>query len=453
MIADLMVEMNEENHEHLDADAAQIAAQQQAQVSSSDPLTQRELSTLYNRGDDTSSEVTVEGASAQYGNDSAVIANEELSPENMAQDNVRVSSPKVQIRQQIEGNALGSMSNTPHADLLRSMMNPPRVQDRSQALTLQPELGGTVRPSDITEQTMTPPPSKTPRSRRTASVHLPDVEGHVGTPNLPSEPVEAAHLQMPAYKQLSDGDPGFVNSSQREARKGPMLAEQSLAKSAEVATHAGPSPSLNVTAPATQDVFSSNMSYPQDMGSTNKPISSPSRPRFEGALNLSSPLSSPIVKKISSPDANVSYATRNAIRLVITDPSTSTIFVTKSTREDGCRLPGGGVEGLEDHLLTARDIGLREIGHEVTIQEGYFAIVEDWMDNLHHVTYCYAATLLRDRGEVALPDNDKVNGLENEWMSLEEAVSKIEASQPMTDMGKSVRELDLFLVNAWRSCW
>ena len=78
-------------------------------------------------------------------------------------------------------------------------------------------------------------------------------------------------------------------------------------------------------------------------------------------------------------------------------------------------MPGGGVEAGENHRVAAvREA--KETGCRVFIvgNGDCFARTEEWRNDLHQMSYGYAAVMVEDTWNVALTEEEVAEGLQHE---------------------------------------
>ena len=162
-------------------------------------------------------------------------------------------------------------------------------------------------------------------------------------------------------------------------------------------------------------------------------------------------VSPPTKRIIGAQNTNIDYIDRHAVRLVITNPVTQEIIIAFVRKGGYYKLPGGGVELDEDHGVAALREAQEETGCKVNIVKNGdpFAITEEWRNNLHQISYGYAADLEKDTGMVALTEDEVADGLQHEWLSLPAAIDKMAACQPTSELGRFIKERDLFLIQAY----
>jgi len=74
---------------------------------------------------------------------------------------------------------------------------------------------------------------------------------------------------------------------------------------------------------------------------------------------------------------------------------------------------------------------------------------EEWRNDLHQHSYCYVARLLEDTGRPELTEQELAEGLKHEWLSVPEAIAAIRNSKPTSELGKFIKERDLFFVESF----
>src|ERR1700712_3292788 len=88
---------------------------------------------------------------------------------------------------------------------------------------------------------------------------------------------------------------------------------------------------------------------------------------------------------IKSPD--ITYRERRAVRLIIENDEQE-IAILYAKNGDYYKLPGGGIEGDENHSVAAHREAMEETGCKVDIKDNCFAEVEEWRGELHQISYC-----------------------------------------------------------------
>ena len=144
----------------------------------------------------------------------------------------------------------------------------------------------------------------------------------------------------------------------------------------------------------------------------------------------------------------IQYVDRHAVR-IITKSDKDEIVIIYAKKGNYYKLPGGGVEKGEDHRLAGEREAMEETGCKVTLDQDCFAVTEEWRNDLHQTSYCYAARLVEDTGAIELTEDELVDGLQHEWISIRAAIEKMKASQPTSELGRFIRERDIYFVETY----
>lgn len=161
---------------------------------------------------------------------------------------------------------------------------------------------------------------------------------------------------------------------------------------------------------------------------------------------LSTPKNDP--RTIGVKAKGTQYVDRHAVR-IITKSSKDEIVVLHAKKGNYYKLPGGGVEKGEDHRLAGEREAMEETACKVILDKNYFAVTEEWRNELHQISYCYAARLVEDTGAIELTEDELVDGLRHEWISMPAAIEKMKASRPTSELGRFIRERDLYFVETY----
>ena len=145
---------------------------------------------------------------------------------------------------------------------------------------------------------------------------------------------------------------------------------------------------------------------------------------------------------------DVHYVDRHAVR-IITASDKGEIVIIYVKKGNYFKLPGGGVEKGEDHRIAGERDAKEETGCKVILDRDCFAVTEEWRNDLHQTSYCYAARFVEDTGATELTDDELVDGLQHEWISVRGAIEKMKASQPTSDLGRFIKERDLDFVEKY----
>jgi hypothetical protein len=89
---------------------------------------------------------------------------------------------------------------------------------------------------------------------------------------------------------------------------------------------------------------------------------------------------------------------------------------------------------------------MEEIGCRIKMSKRCLAIVEEWRNDLHQFSHCYAAHVLVDTETTALTQEEIEDGLEHIWVNADEAIELMKEAKPTSILGLSIKERDLFFV-------
>ncbi|KAK2597395.1 hypothetical protein QQS21_006019 [Conoideocrella luteorostrata] len=155
-------------------------------------------------------------------------------------------------------------------------------------------------------------------------------------------------------------------------------------------------------------------------------------------------------KVIGTKQPDVSYIDRFAVRVVVQNNAGEVSIIHVKTG-NYYKLPGGGVELNENHSDAARGEVQEEIGATITMRSGgCFATTEEFRNDLHQISYCYCADVLDATGKPQLTAEEVVDGLSHSWMPLEKALEVMAAVEPTSELGRYIRERDVFLLQEAR---
>lgn len=124
------------------------------------------------------------------------------------------------------------------------------------------------------------------------------------------------------------------------------------------------------------------------------------------------------------------YDVRRAARAVVIKPD-GEIAIMFAARDNYYKLPGGGIEVGEEISDTLKREILEEVGVEITISAPVGMIIE--YRNRHNflqISYCY---LCQTNGAIGKPRFTPIEieeGFELQWLSIEEALEKLNQSEP-----------------------
>jgi 8-oxo-dGTP diphosphatase len=172
-----------------------------------------------------------------------------------------------------------------------------------------------------------------------------------------------------------------------------------------------------------------------------------------------------------APTEGVDYEIRTAVRcLIINDGQICIIHVKKGvygirwkltsalfdtpTSGNYYKLPGGGVEPEDpnDTIACERE-ALEGTGCEVDVRPELIAQVTEYRGTLHQESHAYVCTVKTDTGKVELTDLEASEGLLHLWCPVDEALQKMNAVEPTSELGEFIKKRDIFLVEAYLQTW
>jgi 8-oxo-dGTP diphosphatase len=155
--------------------------------------------------------------------------------------------------------------------------------------------------------------------------------------------------------------------------------------------------------------------------------------------------STPPTILIGAKQAETQYKERSAIRVVVKGTDDKVVII-KVRKGNYYKLPGGGVENGEDHRLAAEREVAEETGSRVSIEGECVAMTEEYRHDLHQISYCYRAKLLEKTGKPELTEDEVVDGLSHEWVSVAEALELMSTVNPTSELGHYIKARDTFLL-------
>lgn len=156
--------------------------------------------------------------------------------------------------------------------------------------------------------------------------------------------------------------------------------------------------------------------------------------------------------KIGKAVPGIEYVKRTAVRAILQDLETKEIAIIHVSKGNYYKLPGGGVEDDEDHIVALTRELLEETGCRVTLDpSSCFGKVEEFRNDLNQISYCYIANLVEDTGRRALTDLESAEGLSHSWVSVDKAIELMKNATPTSELGRFIKFRDLYLVErfAW----
>ncbi len=134
--------------------------------------------------------------------------------------------------------------------------------------------------------------------------------------------------------------------------------------------------------------------------------------------------------------------TREASRAILFDENglTPLLFVAKYNYH---KLPGGGIDEGENKAQALVRECFEEVGSEIKVDGEVGKIIElrsKW--NLKQISYCYYGKII-SKGEPNFTEKELNQGFKIVWLSLKDAISKVENDKPENYEGSFIQKRDV----------
>jgi len=136
---------------------------------------------------------------------------------------------------------------------------------------------------------------------------------------------------------------------------------------------------------------------------------------------------------------------REASRAILFDEHRS-IPILFASNHNFHKLPGGGIETGESRTVSLVREVMEEVGSEIEVTGEVGEIIEYRSQfNLKQTSYCYLGKIT-SKGTPSFTEEELSDGFKLEWLSIDEAISKVMNDHPTDYEGPFIQERDLLFL-------
>jgi 8-oxo-dGTP pyrophosphatase MutT (NUDIX family) len=147
-------------------------------------------------------------------------------------------------------------------------------------------------------------------------------------------------------------------------------------------------------------------------------------------------------------DQAISFRVRRAARAVVFDDQ-GNVALLDVHKYKYHKIPGGGIEAMEDVPTALRRECMEEIGCNVDIGPEIGEIVEYRGEfKLKQISYCYKARVIGEKGAPSFTEHEKSNDFRVVWVKLEDAIKIFQMDKPDEYEGRFIKERDLIFLQS-----
>jgi 8-oxo-dGTP diphosphatase len=142
------------------------------------------------------------------------------------------------------------------------------------------------------------------------------------------------------------------------------------------------------------------------------------------------------------------YEIREAARAIVFDEN-NLVALLHATKNNYYKLPGGGIEAGETKEIALKRECVEEIGCNIEIINELGSTVEYRKKyQLKQTSFCYVVKVIGEKGEPKLEPDEIEEGFKTIWVSIDDAIKKVNESTPAVYSGSYMVARDTALLEA-----